>query len=313
MSIEYPIEISILITTYNHEKYIEESIESVLSQNIQCKYEIVITDDASSDKTPEIVQNFYNKYPDIFKPVYHSINIGSTPTVIETLERCKGKYIALLAGDDFFSDNNKLQIQYETLEADNEISLCYTNAFTFYNGDYSNRFISLKNHNYSHTFDLDYYVQKNGFYIPPITEMIRKSSIPPKFPEWIYNSFHFDWALNFFILQNGKAQYLDIITASYRIHKKSMSRTTNFVNITMNGIELAKNLDKYFNFKYHILFNLQWRYQELTIFYFQKKNYFKALKALLKSFLYNPILIIKDIQFHKRIYNVLFKGLIIYD
>lgn len=114
------ISVSISMITYNHEKYIEEAIESILMQNVDFKFEIVIGDDCSPDNTQMIIQKYANQYPDLIKPILRNENIGTLKNLDDINKRCRGKYIIILEGDDYWTDSNKLQSQFEFLEANSE-------------------------------------------------------------------------------------------------------------------------------------------------------------------------------------------------
>ena len=95
--------VSISCTTYNHEDYIADALESFLMQKIKFKYEILIHDDASTDRTAEIIKDYEKKYPEIIKPIYQTYNQYSKGIKVGKFnrERAKGKYIAICEGDDF--------------------------------------------------------------------------------------------------------------------------------------------------------------------------------------------------------------------
>ncbi|MFY3792724.1 glycosyltransferase family 2 protein [Ureibacillus sp. MALMAid1270] len=118
--------VSINCITYNHEKYIAEAIESFLMQNTDFKFEILIHDDASTDRSAEIIREYEQKYPDLIKPIYQTENQYSKKVQVDRLntERAQGKYIAVCEGDDFWTDPYKLQKQVDYMEAHPEVSLC---------------------------------------------------------------------------------------------------------------------------------------------------------------------------------------------
>jgi glycosyltransferase involved in cell wall biosynthesis len=111
-----PIVVSVLITTYNLETYIKDTIESVLDQIVDFRIEIVISDDCSTDRTTSILEHYQSDYPDIIKLNVNANNIGITPNFIDTHNKCTGKYIALLDGDDLWTDSDKLFRQINFLE-----------------------------------------------------------------------------------------------------------------------------------------------------------------------------------------------------
>ncbi|GAB3289797.1 glycosyltransferase [Pseudidiomarina andamanensis] len=128
-TVDNPI-VTISCTTFNQEAYIEDAIISFLRQKTEFPYEILVHDDASTDKTKEIILRYELLYPKIVKPLYQSVNQysqGKKPSLIN-LKRANGKYIALCEGDDFWVDSNKLSIQVNVLERNMDIDLCFTEA-----------------------------------------------------------------------------------------------------------------------------------------------------------------------------------------
>ena len=108
--------VSVYITTYYHEAYIAQAIESVLSQKMDFPYEIVISDDASQDRTQAIVREYAEKYDNI-RYVFNESNLGLTKNVFQAKTLCRGKYMVQLSGDDYWIDERKLQKQVDFLEA----------------------------------------------------------------------------------------------------------------------------------------------------------------------------------------------------
>lgn len=120
--------VSICCTTYNHEKFIEDCIKGFLIQETNFPFEILIYDDASTDKTPDIIKEYEKKYPDIIKPICQSENQfskGIKPNPTFNFPRAKGKYIALCEGDDYWTDPFKLQKQVDFLENNPDYVICY--------------------------------------------------------------------------------------------------------------------------------------------------------------------------------------------
>lgn len=114
------IVVSIVVLTYNHEQYIREALDSILMQQVDFKYEIVVGDDCSTDETRVILESYERNFPGLFKVSYRVENIGTTKNSYDVFMHCKGKYIAQLEGDDYWNDPYKLQTQVQFLEA-NEI------------------------------------------------------------------------------------------------------------------------------------------------------------------------------------------------
>ena len=119
--------VSVCMTTYNHEKFISQAIESVLCQRTTFGVEVVIGEDCSTDNTLAICRQYEAQYPDRVRVIASKNNIGMHANYRRTIEACRGKYIAMCDGDDWFTDENKLQIQVEQLE-NSCAAMCYTRS-----------------------------------------------------------------------------------------------------------------------------------------------------------------------------------------
>ena len=121
------IKISIICNAYNHARYIRDTLDGFVMQKTDFKFEILIHDDASTDETADIIREYEAKYPDIIKPIYQKENQYSKDvwiTDVFQLRRSKGKYIALCEGDDYWTDPDKLQKQYDALESYPDVDIC---------------------------------------------------------------------------------------------------------------------------------------------------------------------------------------------
>lgn len=122
-----PIEVSVCCLAYNHEKYIEQTLEGFVNQVTDFRFEIIINDDVSTDGTREIIEKYAGLYPDIIVPVFQTENQyskrkGAVPHILFSAAR--GTYVALCEGDDYWCDEHKLQKQYEIMEQYQECSIC---------------------------------------------------------------------------------------------------------------------------------------------------------------------------------------------
>jgi glycosyltransferase involved in cell wall biosynthesis len=117
--------VNIITTTFNHEKFISKCIKSIISQKTNFQYQLIIADDASTDKTPEIIEKFQKKYPSKIKFIRRAKNIGAYENYVSTLSLVNAPYVIVCEGDDYFYDKNKLQIQYDYLEKNPLKSICF--------------------------------------------------------------------------------------------------------------------------------------------------------------------------------------------
>ncbi len=121
------IVVSVICNAYNHEPYIAQCLESMVMQKTNFAYEVLVHDDASTDKTADIIREYEQKYPDIIKPIYQTENQyskGSGMVGKIQFSRVKGRYIAFCEGDDYWTDPLKLQKQFDAMEAHPEVDIC---------------------------------------------------------------------------------------------------------------------------------------------------------------------------------------------
>lgn len=109
--------LSIVVTTYGHEIFIREALDSILMQKTTFRYEVLVGEDASPDSTKDILQEYEKKHPEIFTMFYREKNMGTHDNGWDLSLRCKGKYVICLEGDDFWIDTDKLEKQIQFLEA----------------------------------------------------------------------------------------------------------------------------------------------------------------------------------------------------
>ena len=124
--------VSVCMTTYNHEAYLAQAIESVLAQQTSFGVELVLGDDCSTDSTAAICREYAAKYPGRVRFVTGQRNVGWRANYRRTFEACRGKYVAYCDGDDWWSDPRKLQMQADLLESDPSCGMCYTRASNYY-------------------------------------------------------------------------------------------------------------------------------------------------------------------------------------
>src|ERR1700676_449892 len=111
------MKLSVMMITYNHERYIAQAIESILAQKVNFDYELVIGEDCSTDGTRAVILDFHRRYPSRIVPLLRERNLGGPRNFLGTLAACRGKYLALLEGDDYWICTDKLQRQVDFLEA----------------------------------------------------------------------------------------------------------------------------------------------------------------------------------------------------
>ncbi len=143
----------VVITTYNLENYISEALDSVLMQKTNFKFKILIGDDASNDRTCEILSKYEEKYPEIIDVKYSSENKGSLCNSNRLFDGLQSEYFTFLDGDDVWIDENRLQKQVDFLDSHPEYMMCAGNTQYIREGNKAELLLKPEHLNKTYTFD----------------------------------------------------------------------------------------------------------------------------------------------------------------
>lgn len=214
-TVEDKMKVSILMVTYNHEKFIAKAINSILMQKTSFDYEIVIGEDCSTDSTRNILIDFEKKYRDKIKLLLNEKNLGMNRNVVQTLQACNGEYVAILEGDDYWTSPNKLQKQVDFLDSNSEFAICFHNVLIKYNdGSCEDRpYCSPLQKEISTVEDLLIL----GNFMPSCSKMYRRELLS-KMPDWIFSLKMGDLPSDIYIAHKGMIGYLNEIMGVYVIH-----------------------------------------------------------------------------------------------
>ena len=208
------VDVSICIITYNQDKYMERTIESALMQQCNFSYEIIISDDCSTDSTKAIIARYAAQYPQLIKAYYAGNNLGMLRNWEKALKLCTGKYIALLEGDDFWNDPLKLQKQFDILEANPDCVISFTNASNLYESGEKGyeRYVDKPAGIYTTKDLLDYN------FIPTCSVLMRNNISDTFFHPAYFKSPFADWIIHILNSRFGKIHFLNQFTCTYQIH-----------------------------------------------------------------------------------------------
>jgi glycosyltransferase involved in cell wall biosynthesis len=235
--------VSVCLITYNHEKFIAKAIESVLMQKTNFKFQLVIADDCSTDGSKKILLNFKDKYPDRIHLILQQTNIGPAKNWIDLLSFPRSKYLAYFEGDDYWTDPNKLQKQFDFLESNDDFGLVYTKSSVEVNGKISSKQIGNPESFYS-LFEFNF--------IPTLTVMFRSvyfESFTSKFHTEILEWKIGDYPLWLWIYINSKLKFLDYTTSVHRVVRGSESNKGNRLIINLESFKIANFFLKNYNIK----------------------------------------------------------------
>ena len=241
--------VSVCLFSYNYEKYIAETIESMLSQQTTFPVEIVVGDDCSTDRTREIVLDYQQRFPGKFVLCFNEKNVGGTKNWINTMNHCSGRYIALCDGDDYFIDPLKLQKQYDLHENNPDVVLSFHSVKECYDGQpEKDKVVEFEKTVYTVEDFL-----RQGWFVRTSTTFFNNGIIPKQPPEWVYNyPYRYDTILHVFLCMHGVARNIKEVMSVWRKHEKGMSLQLreNRINDFSRIIELHEELDRVTSYKY---------------------------------------------------------------
>ena len=237
---ENKILVSICCVTYNHEKYIKKCIDGFLMQKTNFNFEVLIYDDASTDKTAEIIKEYQQKYPDIIKPIFQKENQFSKGISISktfNFQRIKGKYVALCEGDDYWIAPHKLQKQVDFLEENPNYSICFHPVKIIYE-DRKKKPQIFPSQNKKFTFEN---LQKANFIQ---TNSVMYKWIKPEIPD---NITPYDWYYNLLHAKIGEIGFINEVMSVYRKHTNGIWHDTSFAASNLHRKYGLKEIKFYFN------------------------------------------------------------------
>jgi len=242
------MKISVCIITYNQEPFIRKCLDGVISQKLNFEYEVIIGEDCSTDKTLDICKEYQLKYPNIITLLPSNENHGMVRNWLRTISECNGKYVAVCEGDDYWTDPNKLQTQFDIMETNNEFS------FTFHSVSVKNE---IKSINYIYPKPSKKILTFNDIlkkhYIPTCSVFFRREMFPKPEPNFLKYCLMGDLPAQLLLSSNGNAFFLDKKMATYRKNQNSITLNVSQITNGRRGyVYLYFNLLKYLFPRYFI-------------------------------------------------------------
>lgn len=282
--------VSITCVAYNQEYCISETLDSFLMQETSFPFEVLINDDASTDKTAEIIQGYEDKFPNIVKPVYQSENQFSQGfnTIFPLFPKAKGRYVAICDGDDYWDDKKKLEIQVDAMEKHLDVDLSFHPAKILKEGQIES--VMSRHTDKDKIFAPEEVILGRGGFCPTESLMLRKKVISPM-PDWTKKIILGDYVLQLMGAKNGGALYIDRCMTIHRIGNEG-SWTNSVYSSAKNSEIRKKSLLSLIELLY--LFNN----------YYDKKFEKVFDKAIHNEALYYITNIALDVSPRKEIYNL---------
>ena len=264
--------LTVICITYNHEKYIEEAIDSMLMQETNFPFEIIIGEDCSPDSTKNILIKYTEKYPLIIKSILRDENVGAFKNEEECILLANGEYIAFLEGDDFWIDKLKLQKQVDFLDKNPEYGLVHgdVNHLEEKGSKLKKGFNQVNNVKIPNG-DIYDFLLKPSHSIKTMTVCLRKELLTNYYfnnPKIMKQNWKLiDISLWLIIAKYSKIYYFKEVFSTYRLLEESASRTKN----------------------YRKLYSFHTKIHSLRLFFFRTYGGSKEIKKILYLSYYNSL------------------------
>ncbi len=279
--------LSVIFITYNHAQYVEKALMSVINQKTDFPFEVVVGDDCSTDGTQDILKRIASGHPEV-KLNLRSENTGGRPTlnVYETTKKCTGQYLAYLEGDDFWTDDHKLQKQVDFLEDHPEYTACTHSMKMVDENDEEitdPETLSIGSlYDWSGDFTYEDYCYSGkwpGHYASVVSRNIYKARKYDYTILYRASDFTDDALINLFLLMEGKIYRMDEVMSVWRYVKKSGAGNWNSIamkrNIARDDCYLSKTM-------------MQWIEQYRPLSDYSRKRCLADFGLALKEYLKRP-------------------------
>jgi len=282
------IKLSVLVRTYNHDRFIDKAISSVLLQDTNFEYEIVVGDDCSTDKTREHLNRIKSSNPEKVRLILHEEQVGPRNNLDITLQACNGEYIALLDGDDYWTSRDKLQKQVAFLDNNSFSPMsCHNCMLVYENPKFVSKPLNI--------------VLKDSFlsveqlieFSPALssTTVFRRSAAlhVKDLPHILLRDKAFAVALAH---RHGPIGYYSDVMSAWRIHgggvlnsKYKLPAIERRINSHNNQIDFYEAIDEYLDYRYHthIAFLVTKRHYSLAWSYIKKRSWQESYTQVKKG------------------------------
>jgi glycosyltransferase involved in cell wall biosynthesis len=285
------MKVSVCIITYNHARFIGQALESALMQKTNFDYEIVIGEDCSTDATRHICEEYARLYPDKIRLLKNNQNLGMVENFKRTLNACTGQYVALLEGDDYWTDELKLQKQVDFLESNRDYAIVFHNAEVLID-ETGEKYIA-----YSNEVIKPFMIKKPssttslqeiaaGNFIHTQTVLFR-NGLYGELPSWFSSDLPaVDWPIHVINAHYGKIFFMDEVMAVYRVHNLGV----------WSALDDIKRLEKTVKLFEIVYKNLKTKTTLLSIVLFcrQLLKYFVGKREIKKCLYYASELLFYD-------------------
>lgn len=247
-------EVTVCVITYNHEKYISQCLESIISQECNFSYEVVIRDDCSTDSTKKIIESFRKKHPNIIRLIDSDKNIGANKNLLKVFEKSRGRYIALCEGDDYWINSKKLQIQIDAMRAHAGATFC-SHACRIHDREGLGEVAYIKGVNSLAETTCDDILNVSGQFSPTGSYFFTREAIST-LPEWFADAPVGDFFIEMYGVVAGRGLHLNQPMSAYRTFSENSWSTQNneqnaqqLVNFSMKMSTYLRQMSETENFR----------------------------------------------------------------
>ncbi len=233
--------VSVMMISYNQEEFIDEAIRGVMLQKVPFDIELIIGDDCSTDSTAERCRYWQQKYPDIIRILPRERNLGVQRNYIDVYNHCRGKYIAVCEGDDYWFDRSKLRRQVEYMEGHKDCTVCFHRVVNYFT---DTRTMSLSNGGQKRDTSIADLSRSN--YITNLSVMYRRG-VFGALPDWVEQVTAPDYTFHMLHASKGKIHYMNRPMAVYRQSSKGVWSKAGAERRLRMSLLARKNLIDYFS------------------------------------------------------------------
>ena len=274
--------ISVVVTAYNHEKYIRQCLDGILLQKGALVLEVILGDDCSPDGTRQVMEEYQARHPQVFVLLPPTGNLGIQKNIKRCLSACSGDYIAFCEGDDYWTDKYKLQKQMEFLETHPDCSLCFHPPVIYLESlrryELSATFLNLNND----TLSIEDLIAAN--WIGTFSVCLYRADVAKNIPEGVFDLPIADWMYNMACARLAKIGYIRDLMAVYRIHEKGSWSGKRPAEQLRVQIALIDPYNKFFSYEYDRQFSeLRKRLYRAYVYLVIRQAYLKAGSAMIAA------------------------------
>lgn len=246
--------VSVCVITYGHEHFIEQTINSILDQECDFSFEVVVSNDCSPDQTNEVIEKILKNHPKGSQIRYfnHQQNIGMMPNFIFAIKECKAKYVAICDGDDYWIDALKLQKQVDFLENHLDYNFSMGKVYKYYEDTKKKVFSDSVNPALKDTYVLKDYMKEM---FSQTSSFLMRNNF--ELPNWFYKVHAGDQSIVIVATGDKKIKYHNDFFSVYRINSESVSFTTNPKTANEKSLFFLNIINEHTHFKFDSIIKMR--------------------------------------------------------